>query len=367
MDLTERDLIIEKYKLTPEQVEQIKHTIIESLIYDKTPSENPLAIVVGGQSGAGKTALINYTQRISSQRSFITIDNDYFRGFHPQANIIRELHPDYFRQATDQLGMGITSDVVNFCINNNYDIIFHQTLRNNRVADDAITKFRESGYTVGVSAFAVPYFQSKLSQIQRCISQIDKLGYCRYVQADSHVSAYLHMPETIDYIQNNGLYDFIQIYKRSDNIAQPTNVYTSFNPQSLDKTLNTIKNCEHLPQQDETYGFYNAKDAIIRTRIQETKVMSKTLENDINEVESNAPNEEIKIHINELKNAFLLYKSNENIEDALQTFTTNKNMSSNQELQEYSLSIAESYKIPINQILSNQENTSIQNQNIQQS
>lgn len=350
MSKTERDLVIEKYKLTQEQVEQIKYTIIESLIYDKTPSENPLAIVVGGQSGAGKTALINYTQQLSSQRSFITIDNDYFRGFHPQANVIREQHPDYFRQATDQLGMDITSDVVDYFIKNKYDVIFHQTLRNNRVADDAITKFRESGYTVGVSAFAVPYFQSKASQIQRCISQIDKLGYCRYVQADSHVSAYLNMPQTIDYIQQKGLYDYIQVYKRSDNIAKPTNVYTVFNPQTLTKTMKTIKNCENLPQNDETYGFFSAKDAIIRTRVYESKKMESTLPSQIQEFEEQAQTEELKIHINELKEAFSLYQSSEDIENFLKTFAKNEILSQNQELQQYSNSVAQSFNLPIKAI-----------------
>mgnify|MGYP003289010983 CR=1 FL=1 len=350
MPKTQRDLVVEKYRLSPELLEQIKHTIIESLIYDKTPSENPLAIIVGGQSGSGKTALINYTQQLSSQRSFITIDNDYFRGFHPQANVIREQHPDYFRQATDQLGMDLTSEIVDYFIKNNYDVIFHQTLRNNRIADDAITKFRDSGYTVGVCAFAVPYFLSKASQVQRCISQIDKLGYCRYVQADSHISAYLNMPETIDYIQTNNLYDYIQVYKRSDNIAKPTNVYTTFNPQTLNKTLKTIKNCENLPQCEETYGFFSAKDAIIRTRVYETKKMESYLFSQIKELEKQAQTEELKIHIGELQNAFSIYQSNESVEDSLKLFVKGEMFSQNEELQNYALSVAESFKIPFNNL-----------------
>lgn len=340
-----KDMIINKYKLSPDQIEQITNTIIESLAYGKSPSQNPLAIVVGGQSGAGKTALINYQKQISSQRSFITIDNDYFRGFHPQANKIRELYPDYFRQATDQLGMGITSDVVNYFVSNNYDIIFHQTLRNNRVADDAISKFRQSGYTVGVSAFAVPYFQSKLSQIQRCISQIDKLGYCRYVQADSHVSAYLHMPETVNYIQQNGMYDFIQVFKRSENIAKPTSVYTVFNPDTFDKTLQTISNCEKMPKRDETHGFFSAKDAIIRTRAQEVEFLAPTFDQQITQAENSAFTPELITHIQELKSAFELYQQDASTQKTLQAIASSQQYNNNPELQDYIFSIADSFHI----------------------
>lgn len=300
--ITEKE-IMEKYALSPEKIEDIKNTIISVLSYNKTPSANPLAIVVGGQSGAGKTALINYTAQMSTQREFVQIDNDFFRGFHPKSEEIKSLYPDFYTAATDQIGLGITSDVISYFKDNNFDIILHQTLKNNRIADDAITKFREAGYTVGVRAFAVPYTESKMSQIERCLGQIEKLGFCRYVRKVDHDAAVEGLPGTVGYIEQSGKYDFLEIFKRnSQNIAKPTLVYAHHNPETLEKTEQTLANCEEVSHEDEPFGFSSAQEAVEKTRAQEELKVARTLDERIHEAETSPyNNEEMQTHIDELK------------------------------------------------------------------
>lgn len=306
--LTESE-IMAKYALSPEKIEEIKNTIINVLAYDKTPSERPLAVVVGGQSGAGKTALIEYTAQMSSQREFVMIDNDFFRGFHPKASEIKELYPDLYTAATDQIGLGITSDIISYFKDNHYDIILHQTLKNNRIADDAITKFREAGYTVGVRAFAVPYTESKMSQIERCLGQIDKLGFCRYVRKVDHDAAVEGLPKTVGYIEQSGKYDFIEIFKRGKKIEQPTLVYAKINPETETETLEALSNCEQASHQDEPFGFAGAQDAVEKTRFQEELRVAKTLDSRIADAESHpCNNPEMQTHIDELKDYFQQFK-----------------------------------------------------------
>lgn len=302
--------VIDKYKLTDEQYENTKQTIINTLAYNKHPSENPLLVVVGGQSGAGKSALINYTTEMSSQRNFVIIDNDNFRSFHPFDDEIKKSYPDLYTAATDQLGLGVTADVIAYFMENKYDIIFHQTLKNNRIADDAITKFRNAEYTVCVRAFAVPYIESKMSQIERCLTQIDKLGYCRYVRKTDHDAAVKGLPETIDYIEKTGKYDSLEIYKRSKDISKPTLVYSRINPETEETTIKTLSNCEQVLLEDEKFGFEDekfgfedAKDAVVRTREQdETKLMNKVIDQRIENAENHpCNNPDMQVHIDELK------------------------------------------------------------------
>ena len=307
-NLTEKE-IIAKYTLSPEKVEELKNTIINVLSYDKTPSENPLAIVVGGQSGAGKTALIEYTSQMSTQREFVMIDNDFFRGFHPKTQEIRALYPDLYTAATDQIGLGITSDIISFFKDNKYDIILHQTLKNNRIADDAITKFRDAGYIVGVRAFAVPYTESKMSQIERCLGQIDKLGFCRYVRKLDHDTAVDGLPKTVGYIEETSKYDFIEIFKRGREIDKPTLVYSKINPETEKQTLEALSNCEQVCHQDESFGFENARDAVETTRFQEELRVAKTLDARIKDAENHpCNNPEMQTHIDELKEYFQQFK-----------------------------------------------------------
>ena len=301
--------IKELYYLSNEQIEQITKEIIRVMASDILPSKQPLVIVVGGQSGSGKTSLIHYTEQISSKREFIEIDNDYFRSFHPKAEEIKDQYPDYYVTATDQLGLGVTAQVIDYFREHRYNIILHQTLKNNRVVDDAMTKFIEAGYTVGVRAFAVPYFESKMSQIERCEGQLEELHFCRHVAKVDHDAAIEGLPRTVEYIEQSGKYDFLEIYKRTENPNQPGLVYAKFNPKNEKKTLEALTDCTNMSKETQTYGFANAREAVEKTRESEAVKCAKTLGARIRAAELSPYNNPVmQKHIDELKAEFENFK-----------------------------------------------------------
>lgn len=317
--------IVSKYTLNQKEYDNVLRTVIEVMSADKVPSDNPLAIIVGGQSGAGKTALINFTTRISTNREFVIIDNDFFRAFHPHAADIKKFHPGLYTHITDQIGLGFTSDVVSFFMgndvtlssgdvieNNNhvkYDLIFHQTLKSTRIADDAMAKLRDCGYKVGVRAFAVPYFESKMSQMERCKAQYMKMGFCRHVRPEDHFAALLGIPDTVNYIEQNNKADFIEIFKRSYDIKTPSLVYAKFNEKTKEETLKTLEDCESASHEDKTSGFSCAKEAIIKTWEQEAKRCSQSLQCRIDELKSDGGEDipGMKEHIVELEESYKEY------------------------------------------------------------
>lgn len=309
--ITEEE-VIQKYALSDEEIERIKETVISILSCNKSPEKGtPLAIVVGGQSGSGKTALMDYTLQLSPGK-FIMIDNDFFRGLHPKASEIEKKYPEYYTAATDQIGLGITSDIIDHFVKNKYNLILHQTLRGNRVADDAITKLRQSGYIVGIRAFAVPYFESKMSQIERCLAQLKNLGFCRYVRKVDHDAAIKGLPETVDYIEKTGKYDFMEVFKRGHDISFPTIVYAKLNPETKRKTLEVLsklRNCETATLEDEHFGFTSAKDAVLKTRDTESLRLEQDIDERIEEAKKSPfMTEEMKIHINELEDELARFR-----------------------------------------------------------
>lgn len=299
------------YHLSDAQIQAITKNVISVMAKDLVPSQNPMVVVVGGQSGSGKTALINYTTQLSNTREFIQIDNDFFRGFHPDVDKIKKYHPDYYVTATDQLGLGITAEVIKYFTDKRYNIILHQTLKSNRVVDDAMTKFKEAGYTVGVRAFAVPYFESKMSQIERCEGQMETLGFCRHVAKVDHDTALEGLPRTVGYIEDSGKYDFIQIFKRGEKISQPDLVYSKFNPVNKVQTLNALADCNpvQIPHTDKLFGFANAQVAVEKTRESEAMRCEKTLNERIASAERSPYNTpEMQLHIDELKDRLYEYR-----------------------------------------------------------
>jgi|GEM_PF-2966198 len=301
--------IKELYYLSHDQVEKITNQIISIMAGDVLPSEHPMVIVVGGQSGSGKTSLIHYTEQISTKREFIEIDNDYFRSFHPKLEEIKNKYPDYYVTATDQLGLGVTASVIDYFRDHKYNIILHQTLKNNRVVDDAITKFINAGYTVGVRAFAVPYFESKMSQIERCEGQLKKLHFCRHVRKVDHDAAIEGLPKTVEYIEQTGKYDFLEIYRRTEDANRPGLVYAKFNENTEAKTLRALADCTNVSKETQTFGFVSARDAVEKTWETEAIKCAKTLDDRIRAAEASEFNNPVmQTHIDELKERFAEFK-----------------------------------------------------------
>ena len=261
--------VVEKNFLTKSQISVCKKNIISALQGDKVASQKPLSILVGGQSGAGKTALINYTQNMFSFREFVVIDNDLFRAFHPNVSEIRRLYPQFYTCATEQLSANILGDIISYFSGNNeanskYNIILHQTLSKSEIVINYLTGFNNLGYTTGLNVLAVPYIESKMSQIERCTAQYNSLGFCRYVDSKHHLKSTSWLLETVDKIEKNSLTNFINVFSRSEDISKPNCVYTSVNNKE-GVFINSNKPFQETIF-DNKNGFSSAKEAIEKTR-----------------------------------------------------------------------------------------------------
>lgn len=304
--------VLEHNFLTKHQIKTCKKNIISALCGDKLASKNPMAILVGGQPGSGKTALINYTQNFFNEREFVVIDNDFFRAFHPNVANIRKNYPQFYTCATEQLGANITDDIISYFTgenetNSRYNIIVHQTLSKSYVATNFLEKFRSFGYITGLNVLAVPYIESKMSQIERCEAQFNSLGFCRYVDAKHHFNSVSWLLKTVDKIESENLADFINVYARGEKISSPNCVYSSVDKEVLNEKeflkLNVIEN---------NNVFSSAIEAIDKTREDATADCIKTLESRLNSVIENGglriPG--MQPHIEEVQNYLSLSSQN---------------------------------------------------------
>ena len=58
-----KEEILKKYKLTDEEHEQYYQTIKRIYTGGKIPVNNPIAVIIGGQTGAGKSGIIGYSTK----------------------------------------------------------------------------------------------------------------------------------------------------------------------------------------------------------------------------------------------------------------------------------------------------------------
>ena len=223
MDQTEK----EKFRLSKEEHNRIYKQIEEVVFQNTSTSKKPIAIIAGGQSGAGKGALISYSKRQveNSGRNIIIITTDEYKPFHPRAIELAKKYPTDYVEIIEQDAGEWTGQILKKAIDEKYNFIFEGTLKNERILE-RIKELKQNGFTVIVRALAVPKLESLLSIHERYQNQIERLGFGRLISVEHHNSAYEGVPNTIDAIEKSGLCR-VEIYKRGAKITEPILIYSS--------------------------------------------------------------------------------------------------------------------------------------------
>ncbi len=261
--------ILKKYKLTKEEHDEYYQTIKRIYVGGKTPEKNPISIIVGGQTGAGKSGILGYSTKMFNKDNVIIINSDEIKPFHPKSEEIAKLYPDLYTKITDQESNTWTSRLFEELRREKYNIIFEGTMKNNRIADESITELKKLGYTVVVRGIAVCDLESRISILERYEGQVDTKGWGRLVVPEHHNQTYVGMPQTIEYIEQNGMYDVLEIYARGEEPSEPILVYSNHNRNSKEQIQEALKDKKYISKMPRKFGYNDAKDAVTRAREEE--------------------------------------------------------------------------------------------------
>lgn len=298
--------ILKKYKLSDETHDFYYDIIKRTYTSGKTPVKNPIAIIIGGQTGAGKSSLIGYSTEMFSDDNVVIINSDEIKPFHPKSEEIARLYPKLYTKITDQESNTWTSRLFEELRREGYNVIFEGTMKNNRIADESITELQQLGYTVVVRGLAVCDLESRMSILERYEGQVSKKGWGRLVVTDHHNQTYNGMPNTIDYIEQNGRYDILEIFARGEDLDEPVNVYAKHNQTSKEKTKKAIDGKKCVSKHSRTFGFDNARESVLMSREEEYDWVMPTIDERIKAVmksmsDRNATDEEKQMVLDLMK------------------------------------------------------------------
>lgn len=266
MNDKEVEKILKEYKLSEEEHNELYGMIKRIWTADKFPVKNPIAVIIGGQTGSGKSGIISYSQKMFEDGNVVVINSDEIKPFHPKSEEIAKNYPELYTKITDQESNTWTSKLFEETREEGYNIIFEGTMKNNRVADDAIENLRKRGYTVVVRGLAVCDLESRLSILERYEAQVATKGWGRLVVTEHHNQTYNGMPNTISYIEDTGKYDILEIFKRGETPDMPELIYGKINKQSNEKIKKSIENKRFVSEIDKKYGYNSGKDAVLKYR-----------------------------------------------------------------------------------------------------
>lgn len=270
----EESEILKKYKLSKKEHEKYYTNIKKAYIRGKKTVKNPIAVIIGGQTGAGKCGLINYSKKIFKDSNVIIINGDEIRLFHPKSKEIARLYPDLYTKITCQDSNLWTKKLFKELRKKRFNIIFEGTMKNNIIATESITELQQLGYIVIVRGLAVSDLESRISILERYEEQVNQNGWGRLVIPEQHNETYKGMPETINYIEKEKKYDILEIFSRGENPEKPITIYAKYDLEKKEYIEKIIK--ENL-EYKTICQYESAKEAVLKTREIESNKIRLTL------------------------------------------------------------------------------------------
>lgn len=187
---------------------------IRSLTRGKTTSVNPKAILLGGQSGAGKTTIHRIKQK-EFQGNIIIIDGDSYRSLHPNYLALQEKYGKDSVDYTKGFAGKMVEHLVEELSKQGYHLLIEGTLRTTEVPRKTAMLLKSRDYQVSLALIATKPELSYLSTLIRYeeLYAIDP-NKTRATPKDHHDGIVNHLVDNLRELENDHLFDYIQIYQR---------------------------------------------------------------------------------------------------------------------------------------------------------
>lgn len=250
--------LVDKYRVSEDQAQAIFKTLMLPKLRMITPSNDPVAVIVGGQPGAGKSQVLDLA-KIEFKNNIIICNADDYRTYHPNTKEILRLHEPYYPDITTKLAQNLNLMLRNECKQRGLHFALEITMRDGAGANATIQGIKNSGFTCNIDLLAVNEKWSRLGTVQRLENQRAVDNHGRMVSTEAHNDRYLAMPQAVKELADKKLYDNMRIFGRAlvsvhDKTEQQV-VLVAINPGDPASVL--IKEQNRSFTQDEQKYFQN--------------------------------------------------------------------------------------------------------------
>lgn len=188
--------------------------MIRALTHGKTIPDQPKAILLGGQSGAGKTTIHRIKQK-EFQGNIIIIDGDSYRSQHPNYLALQEKYGKDSVDYTKEFAGKMVEHLVDELSAQGYHLLIEGTLRTTQVPSQTAQLLNSKGYQVSLAIIATKPELSYLSTLIRYeeLYAIDP-KQARATPKEHHDGIVENLIDNLRELENTKLFNQIQIYQR---------------------------------------------------------------------------------------------------------------------------------------------------------
>lgn len=241
-----------KQLYTEHEYKENYNVIKQTLLRQKSKENYPLATMIGGQPGSGKSELTKYLK--SQNENTITIDGDYIREFHPHLEeIVKEYGMEY-PKVTQPFVNRAVEQLIDELSRDKYNLVIEGTLRDINVPIKTARMLDERDYLVELYIVATNKELSWQSTIERGDNMEDSGKIPRYVDKAHHDRIAETLPETVRNLVNEESIYNIVIMRRDQSIIYDKNEMPDLDPKDiLERELagEHVKGIDEIKQERE--------------------------------------------------------------------------------------------------------------------
>lgn len=225
------------------------------------PSNAPKAILLGGQSGAGKTTL-HKMLKDKFEENIIVINGDEYRTSHPRFAKLQAAFGDKSVDYTAPWAGHMTETLIDHLSRIGYNLVIEGTLRTAEVPLKTAELLRQRGYGVSLALMAV---KPEISLVS-CQIRYEEM---RVAGTTPRATDPAHHNKIIDQIVSNlgvleasGMFDEIALYDRSQTCLFPREGADG----SAEEALRAILFGPWTPEERRHYNELKAKLNYLKTK-----------------------------------------------------------------------------------------------------
>ena len=196
-----------------EDLEKISGYIVGDLTLGLSPSDQPTAYLLGGQSGAGKSII---SRRLAKQYqgNIILINADEFRKFHPNFGKLNELYGKDAVLYTQEFSGRMTELIIEKLSSLHYNLMIEGTLRTIDVPLNTQSALSKKGYQVELLVMAVKPWLSYVCTVLRYEKMLAKGAAARATPKVHHDYITRNIAKNLSALYKSGRFVNIMIYDR---------------------------------------------------------------------------------------------------------------------------------------------------------
>lgn len=214
--MTEIDRL--RYALSEDENEhRFRTRVVPRQLARAVSQEQPVLVVVGGQTGAGKTATTDMIKRLLDRRGG-AIDNnlDFYKPFHPKYFQLMSEDDTTVGAYTSVDGRKWMAKVHTYSIEQRFDVIMESAMTKPADFLEPVQLYRSAGYRIEVAILAVPEALSRLGVLARYYDELRRTGRGRVIDQQIHDATYHGVLDTASQIDRDRLAHHVFVLRRGN-------------------------------------------------------------------------------------------------------------------------------------------------------